>query len=88
MANAKKGASKVQHKTKSVHRARKPRPVRPLDVKKADNHEARHEEKKAKRAAHEALMARQAQEKAERDALAELEAQEAALALSETPGTC
>lgn len=66
MANAKKGAAKVQRKVKSVHRARKPRPVRPLDVAKPDNHEARHEVKKERKAAHEALLAAQAAEKADR----------------------
>jgi hypothetical protein len=58
--------TRTQRKVKSKHRARKPRPVRPLDVAKADNHEARHEARKMKRAAHEALMAKQAAEKAAR----------------------
>jgi hypothetical protein len=61
--------SRIQHKTKSVHRARKPRPVRPLDKPLADNHAARHEAAKICRAAHEALMAAQAAEKAAREAV-------------------
>jgi hypothetical protein len=57
--------SRIQHKTKSVHRARKPRPVRPLDKPLADNHAARHEVAKIRRA----LMAAQAAEKAAREAV-------------------
>ena len=39
--------SKVRSKYKKGHRAVKPRAIRPLDVKRTDNHAARHEAKKA-----------------------------------------
>ena len=41
-----KGPTRTNQKYRKGHRARKPRPVRPLDVAKLDNHAARHEAKK------------------------------------------
>jgi len=89
-------ASKVVRSTKKLkakHRAVKPRPVRPLDAPKADNHAARHAAKKERRAKHEALMAKQAAEKAEREALEAAAPTEPLVAvqapsITDTPGTC
>jgi hypothetical protein len=41
---------RTRSKHKLGHRAKKPRPVRPLDVAKKNNHAARHEAKKRKAA--------------------------------------
>jgi DNA-dependent RNA polymerase auxiliary subunit epsilon len=65
--------TRTRPKCKKGHRAVKPRAVRPLDVAKPDNHEARHEAAKLRRKAHEALMAKQAEEKAAREATAALQ---------------
>jgi len=58
-----KGQAKVQKKSRSWHRARKPRPVRPLDEPKANNHAARHEAKKAATVAHAASILAEAEAK-------------------------
>jgi len=42
--------TRTQRRIKPKHRAVKPRPVRPLDVAKPDNHEARHEAARAEAA--------------------------------------
>ena len=59
--------TRTRPKCKKGHRAVKPRAVRPLDVAKPDNHEARHEAAKLRRKAHEATAALQteAEEEAE-----------------------
>ncbi len=41
-----RGPARVNQKYKRGHRAVKPKPVRPLDLAKKDNHAARHEAKK------------------------------------------
>lgn len=41
-----RGPARVNQKYKKGHRARKPRPERPLDVAKPNNHAVRHEAKK------------------------------------------
>lgn len=66
MAKQSRVANKVKHK----HRAVKPRAERPLDQRKKDNHEDRHEAKKLARAV-EAKQVEEAAILAELDAAAE-----------------
>ena len=48
--------TRTQRRIKPKRRAVKPRPVRPLDVRKDGNHEDRHEAAKLRRKAHEAQL--------------------------------